>query len=461
MLTPNYSRFMPRWVRSGLLPLLSLLFLSSCSGYLQPDLERIYRPLAEKTKSTPVIFIPGIMGSQLKQGDTTFWPGSLWDLAFGSNLDQLALPVDHQDFLKNRDDLQPDGLFLAAGGENFYQEIVNTLEQTGGYHCVDPSRIKPDTNCVLFAWDWRRDLVEAAGKLDQLVEQLRTARGNEYLKVDIVAHSAGGLLTRYFLRYGSKDVLTTETPTIDHRGAYKVRKAILIGTPNYGSISALQQAITGMPVALSRIKPEVLASMPILGQLLPHPDRNWMIDINGKRIDRDIFNIETWQYNGWSIFDPRIRQRIADRFDSQTEADQYLSNLERVMTQSLQRGERFHRALSISQQDAPNKFIVFGSDCIPTPARCLLEQVGDRYLVHLSPDQIVHPKPGIDYERMMLEPGDGSVTKASLLARDSLDPTEGKYGDFRIDYEFFICEKHTKLAENITFRDNLLNILLD
>jgi len=105
--------------------------------------------------------------------------------------------------------------------------------------------------------------------------------------------------------------------------------------------------------------------------------------------------------------------------------------------------------------------IVFGGDCHLTPARCLIENVGKKFQVHLDLSDIENPIKGIDYDSLMFEPGDGSVTKASLLARDSLDLTERKQGDFRIDYEFFICEEHSLLAENITFRDNLLNILLN
>jgi hypothetical protein len=59
----------------------------------------------------------------------------------------------------------------------------------------------------------------------------------------------------------------------------------------------------------------------------------------------------------------------------------------------------------------------------------------------------------------MLEPGDGSVTKASLLARDSLDPLAAR-SDFPIAWSMFVCEPHQNLPANPTFRDNLLNILL-
>jgi hypothetical protein len=63
----------------------------------------------------------------------------------------------------------------------------------------------------------------------------------------------------------------------------------------------------------------------------------------------------------------------------------------------------------------------------------------------------------------MLEPGDGEVTKPSLLARQSLDPTESRSDDvfFPLAYAFFLCVDHENLAGNINFQDNLLNVLLE
>jgi len=68
----------------------------------------------------------------------------------------------------------------------------------------------------------------------------------------------------------------------------------------------------------------------------------------------------------------------------------------------------------------------------------------------------------VDYEALMMEPGDGTVTKASLLARNVLDPavTRHPYLYFSPASVFFICERHDVLTSNITFQDNLLHVLL-
>jgi hypothetical protein len=62
----------------------------------------------------------------------------------------------------------------------------------------------------------------------------------------------------------------------------------------------------------------------------------------------------------------------------------------------------------------------------------------------------------------MLEPGDGIVTKPSLLARSSLEssPVSTTEGAFPLAYTMFLCERHSQLTGNISFQDNLLNVLL-
>jgi hypothetical protein len=106
--------------------------------------------------------------------------------------------------------------------------------------------------------------------------------------------------------------------------------------------------------------------------------------------------------------------------------------------------------------------VLFGGDCDPTPARLVLEDVDGMPVARLDPDQIRIRVPGVPYRELMLEPGDGSVTKPSLLARETLDPSAPQTEDslIPIAYWFFLCEHHEKLSGNINFQDNLLNVLL-
>ena len=56
-------------------------------------------------------------------------------------------------------------------------------------------------------YDWRKDNIVAVRKLHALIEQIRVDYGDPNLRVDIIAHSNGGLIANYYLRYGPRDVL--------------------------------------------------------------------------------------------------------------------------------------------------------------------------------------------------------------------------------------------------------------
>lgn len=444
---------------------LLLLGLSTagCSTIRAPDLARLYAPAAAEPKAHPLIVIPGIMGSRLNRVDDGYevWPGSITTFMIGGSLSELALPLPGEPVTADMRaaELRAGGIFHEIAGQDFYGRLIDTLTHAGGYDCVPVDAVTATTNCVLFAWDWRKGMVVAAAELDTLVERLRALRHDPVLKVDIVAHSAGGLLARYFVRFGGEDVLDQPEPAVTYAGGNKVRQAVLIGTPNYGSVTALQNAITGVPLGLARIQPETIATMPGMFQLLPHPDRTWMIDIAGRRINLDLFDTSVWRRHQWSVWDPKVRERMRAAAPDAASAEHHLAAIEANFSTELVRSARFHRALSRHVTAGPTQYIVFGSACFPTAARCLLEEVDGKAQIRLRPEEIHNPLPDVPYASLMIEPGDGSVTKASLMARDSLDPRVART-DFPIAWATFICERHEDLTGSPTFQDNLLNVLL-
>lgn len=233
---------------------------------------RLYAPVAQRPKAVPLIVIPGIMGSRLIREDTKqeLWPGPLTSLLFGHDFADLALPIPGGEQIPGAPrtaSLETGGFFHELAGEDFYARIIQTLSNAAGYTCVPRDQVTATTNCVLFSWDWRKGIVVAATELDELIEQLRSLRHDPMLKVDVVAHSAGGLVTRYFARFGGKDVLDEADPEITLSGGRKLRQAVLIGTPNYGSITVLQKAIMGDRIALAKLHAETIATMPGMFQL--------------------------------------------------------------------------------------------------------------------------------------------------------------------------------------------------
>ena len=431
----------------------------------KPDLQRLYMQSMALEDQPPVIFIHGILGSKLKHEETDeeLWFGPLWKLLFDEHED-LVMDIDPDTLRPEPGELTAFAIADNTAGKDYYGNILRTLEHVGGYEKVRPGqKVRPQTKYYYpFYYDWRLDNVTNAAHLADFIEQIRLDFDNPRLKVDIIAHSMGGLIARYYIRYGRTDVLDSNDFPVNMYGADRVRRVILLGTPNLGSVKILNSFIDGIKVGFRKINTETLVTMPSLYQLLPHPLNNWIVTSNGVPLDRDVFDVNTWRRFKWSIFAEDTRRRILSRHASAAEGEAYLKTLDAYFEKSLERARRFVWSLTVPLPEGYPELIVFGGDCALTPARILVEEVAGISEIRMYPDEVTLPVAGVDYDALLLEPGDGAVTKASLLGRDTLDPSvpRHKYSFFPLHHVFLLCEKHNSLTGNISFRDNLLNTLL-
>jgi hypothetical protein len=286
--------------------------------------------------------------------------------------------------------------------------------------------------------------------------------------VDIIAHSLGGLVTRYYLKYGKEDVLAGQGPIRPtHAGARFVDTLVLLGVPNEGSLDTFTSLSEGWRL-VRRLPAEAIFTMPAAYQGMPHPESSPFIDPNGARLDVDLYDSAVWEEHGWSLFEPSsleaLRQETRRQFPKAESGDRYGERLGRMrafLKAALARAHRLHLALDArdgARESGPRVF-AFGGDCIPTPARAMILPDGKGrfrtlHRVEDVPDKLRTRR----VERLMSEPGDGSVTRASLLAMNSSG--EKTSPGLRIDYALFLCDRHRNLTENVTFQDNLLHFLL-
>ncbi len=443
----------------------SLLLMAGCAMFQsEPDLEWLYSTARENVEQPPVIIIPGLMGTRLRsetRGEV--WIGSFFDFLFSSYGD-AKLEIDPVALVPDPGDVRPAEITSKFAGRNFYQPIIDTLEAVGGFEYAEAGEpVDPAGRYYyIYTYDWRLDNVETVRGLSRLVEQIRTDHGRPDLKVDIIAHSMGGMIARYYLRYGEVDATVDNTFPVNYHGADRVRRILLLGTPNMGSVESMKAFIVGRRVGLRRIPPEVMLTFPSFYQLFPHPLTDWLIDLEGTPMDADPFDLSTWKRFRWSIFDPEVRQQVIDNAENLQQGREYLELLEKYFQKYIERGRRFIWSLTVELERHPWELVIFGGDCIESPARMLVEESEGDYRLHLEPGDIRSPIPGIDYKRLMLEPGDGLVTKSSLLARQTLDPyiPRHKWSDFPLDYPMFLCERHSQLTNNPSFQNNMLQFLL-
>ena len=440
----------------------ALSAVSACAVRpLTPPLAELYASGARS--GTPLIVIPGAFGTRLRRRSVgeELWPGTNRSLAF-SNYADLALPIDPETLEPGADDVETSGLMLSAFGRDFYRSLVATLETVGGYQrgSTETSAEISESAYYVYEYDWRLDMVSVVRGLHELVERVAAIHGDAGQQVDILAHSSGGLLARYYARYGVTDVLEDSTSKPDFTGSRRIRRLLLAGTPNRGTLQAVLSHIRGEEVGLRHIPEEVVATCPSAAQLMPHPDHSCLLDQRGDPLPFDLYDIDSWRELGWSLFSDEAQKRVRRHHASTLSAAGYLETLEAFLSRQLERGRRFHASLEAAPASEEPRTFVFGGDCLPTLSRLVASPGRRGYRSHQNPNRIPGSTRSVDFRMLMNEPGDGEITRSSLMGRArTVDGTETDR--MSMEHAVFICGRHRTLMGNPGLQDNILYTLLE
>jgi hypothetical protein len=414
----------------------------------------------------PMVFVHGAFGSRLRDRRTRreIWPVGVPELLVGS-FDRLELPLDPETGAALEDDIEAFDLFDSAGLVEFYGSLIGMLAVAGGYRRASPDAEPRDDRPCLYTllYDWRRDLSRAAGMLDQLIEKIRSVRDSPDLKVDLVAHSSGGLLVRYYLLYGPGPLPADGAARPDFAGAAKVGRVVAIGVPEIGMARAAATLCEGEPIVLGRVGPQVMLAAESSYQLLPQGDDVWLLDARGGPIPRAACDLEVWREHGMGVFDPRFRAQVRAAAGGRNAGRARVELLERGFRLRLDRARRFHAAIRAAPIPDTVPYYSIGGDCLPTQARLLIERTGSRTAVRSRPEDVGVRRPQLDYSALMLEMGDGMVTRSSASCRP-LWPVGGAgpaspARNWR--WQEFVCASHNRLAGNVECQRALLRALDD
>lgn len=443
--------FPPPVLRATLV--LFALLLSACASRQGPDLEALYARAASQPNPPPVIVIPGLMGSRLVDRRTgeERWPGSLSTMAF-SDYARLARigPAWEAD-----DGIVAGPLIREFGRYDIYGQLLGTLEGAGRFAPGEPGH--PPTNgwrrrYYTLAYDWRQPNIVAVRQLHALIDQIRKDFDDPTLRVDIIAHSNGGLIANYYLRYGPEDVLEVANPQPWAEGGKRVRRVAMLGTPNLGSVASLRRLQRGFRFGLRTVPIEALASFSTVFETLPHPHTQVVYDRDGRALPIDLYDPTIWRDNRWSVFSPEVEARVRSAWGDGEEARVALSVLQANFERNLRRARRFNEALAQPFPTRGLRMAAFGGDCERTLSGAVLETVGPQAVLAFEPGEIAAPVAGVDYEGLMRAAGDGLVTRESQDA--------SAHGFVPLRQTFFLCENHGRLLANRYFQNNLLNFLL-
>ncbi len=442
------------------------------------DLGGIYNELAqhEDPYRNPIVLIPGILGSKLidPQTGVAAWGTFGFKRANpntpeGSRL--LSVPMQEGKKLDElHDNLEPNGtldsVVVNFGGYpvvlNAYAYILGVLG-VGGYRDQQLSETGAvdwgdrHFTCFQFDYDWRRDIVESAKKFDRFIKdkkryveqeiEKRFGIKNHAIKFDIVAHSMGGLIARYYLRYGTQDLPQDGSlPELTWEGSRYVENVIMIGTPNGGSVDALRILVDGYKPALflPHYPPAVIATMPAVYEMLPRSRHRTLLDEQGQPV-ADIFDPQLWIKNGWGLANPKqdnvLKMLLPQIKNPQKRREVAIDHLKK----SLQQARRFVRALDLPAEppDSIHYYLVAG-DSESTDKTVQVDHNGNLTTVEKAP-------------------GDSVVLRSSALMDERLpmNRTARLISPIKWDQAIFLFSDHHGITQDPEFTDNLLYILLE
>lgn len=432
----------------------------------------------------PVIVLPGILGSRLYHpaSETIVWGAYVdkWaDPKRAEDARLIAHPMEQGKPLDQiRDDVVADGaletleislLGIRLPRIGAYRQIMLTLG-AGGYQDGDLVRAAAagetasalntayreagHYTCEQFEYDWRRDNVENARQLGELIRAssdyaTEIRGGGERVKVDLVCHSMGGLLARYWLRYGDQDLPADGSlPELTWAGAEYVDRVVIVGTPNAGSAEAIVQLVNGWSPAkgiLPTYNAQILGSMPAIYQLLPRDRHGPLLVDEGDA--PSLFDPQTWIDYGWGLADPDAKDKLAALLPDLSEEDRRATAIDHL-TKCLARAEQFHRAL-----DEPAK----------TPEGLELMLIAGDAEDTVTAVRVVERKGQVRVKPETEAPGDGTVARTSALLDERLGAewTPGLKSPIDWDHVNFYFYNHLGLTQTPMFTDNVLFYLLE
>lgn len=486
-------------VARGVFAVVACLLIGACTPTARlPDLQAIYTRAASagaENDRRPLIAIPGTLGSRLqdRKSGKVIWGGGSRGISADPDIDSeyqlIALPIPKNDepLRDLRDGVVPAGVLEVASVDilgipldiDVYGEAIGILK-TGGF-AVDEANLSSNPEIAdqlssgerpelrqyaaipaeqvaatpydsfNFDYDWRRDIIESAHAFGRFIVQRQAAvaktRGvrPDEVRFDLLAHSMGGMVSRYFLMYGfAEPIAGKPLPEITWAGARYFNRVIFVAPPNAGSVVALDNLINGK--TLGPLQPfypaAMLATHVSVYQLMPRPRHNRVL-MDGKTVD--IYDAKLWEKMGWGLADPTAADQLTLMMPEEPNPDRRRARALAYMSRLLDRAKTFHQMMDrwAPPPDSLEMFLVVGGG-FETPAGATVDATGVFRITDV-------------------EEGDGVVLRASALLdeRQDGDFTTGLRSPLRFKTTLFLPDEHVELTKNPVFGDNLLFWLLE
>jgi pimeloyl-ACP methyl ester carboxylesterase len=244
--------------------------------------------VAQPAPYRPLVFVPGILGTELlDESGSQVWGGA-------ASLSRFSeLEVTEKGPVK----------ILHAGGLikqiNLLGPLWTIHQYDGLLKTLQTLNYKEGVTLFVFPYDWRLSNFQTAEKLKAFIDNEPRLRNQKF---DILAHSMGGLVSRIYVR--------------NFGGAARVERLISLGVPAQGAMNSLATMVEGwgkiqnaLAGGLNPVR-RVLFSFPSLYELFPSYADCCRIGNESDYQAFDPMDIAVWKQNDWLPIEYRNAPRI-------------------------------------------------------------------------------------------------------------------------------------------------------
>ncbi len=427
----------------------------------------------EGIERNPVVLIHGLLGAQLRDygdGGKVVWGRfSFWDMFTGNSFKTLALPMRPGGDASNPvgGSVAPSGLLDRSVIELFwfrfyldnYEQLVQLLRESG---YVPEGEVLPEGkhfySLFIFYYDWRQDIAANAARLSDFIDIRRRYLKSRYeqlygikdydVRFDLIGHSMGGLVARYYAEYGAQPLgrANDPLPQLNWSGARNLSKVVIVSTPNAGYADTFLELLNGLQMLpMAPVYPAgVIGTFPSYYQMLPDPGTRSIL-WKSSGVPVDCFDVELWKKYRWGMLSDQSRELWAELMPELSPGVRERA-VYNHLEQCLSLGRRFKEVMRRPAGTPPYgvRFYLFAGDGMLTNHHLVVDPGDGR--VHVSGQ----------------EAGDGKVTATSAR----FDLRDGGRWSFQMQSPIlwhgvcYLPGAHMGILDSDVFMDNLRYVLM-
>ncbi len=369
-----------------------------------------------------IIFIPGFYGSHLVQAsdEKVVWISAAQALFGRKTAARVGFGVPGELTLVPAGILQRVPIVPGIYSRDFYGRFLKRLQREKG------SRAQIHH----FAYDWREDYYQTVQKLGELIESLQT-QGVQ--RISIIAHSMGGLIASYYLRYGTQQ---PETAIENWQGAQVIGRVVMVTVPFAGSLIVFRNMKWGAKFGLntSLIKADALASFASSYQIIA----NYVpvfLDRHLQPLNHSLLEADDWEKYQWGFL--RNRTNLSE---------EVMQHRRQFVRKALARANVLNKRINEPSQnegEVPTKLLYIYATSHSTLAKAILLTGEDQQPTRVLFDkkEFKQHMPNVPHSILFADGDSAVTTKAARLPEA-----------FRLNFSTFVEQKSNSIHSAV-FRD--------